>query len=93
MIPSAREINHLSPLPQPKYLESLIGAANLHKTVLLQNPSTFKINGINFGVANADIVKDMCMGLVTKNVAESKIEIGVRSVLEQRTFFPMYPAS
>lgn len=93
LIPSAREINHLSPLPQPKYLENLIGASNMHKTTLLQNPASFKINGINFGVANADIVKDMCMGLITKNVQEPKIEVGVKNVLQQRTFFPMYPAS
>ena len=56
MVPSAREINHFSPLPQPAYASNLM-PKDLDVT-LIGNPQTFRVNDITIGILNADIVKE-----------------------------------
>ena len=34
---------------------------------LTTNPSIFKLNDISIGIINADVVKDMCIGMCVKN--------------------------
>jgi len=60
---------------------------------MLGNPQTFRINDITVGVLNADIVKDLCMSMVMKDMKNSKIDVALKSVLEQRTFYPLYPGN
>lgn len=42
---------------------------------------------------NADIVKDLCLSMVTKDIKVPKIDVALKSVLEQRTFYPSYPGN
>jgi len=60
---------------------------------LLGNPQTFRVNDITVGVLNADIVKDLCLSMVAKDIKVPKIDMALQSVLEQRTFYPCYPGN
>ena len=60
---------------------------------LVGNPQLFSVNDIKFGVLNADVVKDLCTVMITKECGEPKIDIGLRSIIQQRTFYPIYPGS
>ena len=57
------------------------------------NPQVFRVNDLTIGVLNADIVKDLCMGMVIKDMKVPKIDVALQSVIEQRTFYPLYPAN
>ena len=63
------------------------------QVVLLANPQTFRINDITVGVVNADIIKDICGSIVTKQCNESKIDLSLKSILQQRTYYPIYPGN
>ena len=45
--------------------------------IRIGNPQTFMINDITFGILNSD----------------AKIDIALKSILEQRTFYPVYPSN
>ena len=60
---------------------------------VMANPQTFRVNDISIGVINADIVKDLCMNLVIKESKEPKIEVALKSILQQRTYYPLYPSN
>ena len=90
LIPSAREIHHINPLPQVPYAQSQFPAG--FEPILLGNPQMFRINDINFGVLNADIIKDLCSNTHQKGVT-GKIDESIKSVLQQRTFYPIYPGN
>jgi hypothetical protein len=74
------------------------------------------LNDISFGIVTADIIKDVCMNIVTKftpknkkndvemigiggiptgnqeeEKAPSKIDLVLKSMIEQRSFYPLYP--
>ena len=85
LIPSARDINHIYPLPQPAYPEV---SDKIHR---LGNPQTFKINDITVSALNAEIVKELCLSTVVKDVKDAKIDVALRSIIEQRTYYPVYP--
>ena len=61
--------------------------------MLIGNPQTFRINDIIVGVVNADIIKDICGGILTKHCNESKIDLSLKSILQQRTYYPRYPGN
>lgn len=61
LIPSAREINHIYPLPQPPYP----GKDNF---IHVGNPQCFRINDITFGTINADVIKELIISTVVKNI-------------------------
>ena len=90
IVPSAREIHHIHPLPQPAYEASLFPAG--FEPVLIGNPQMFRINDINIGLLNADVVKDLCASTHNRAI-QGKIEECVKSVLQQRTFYPLYPGN
>ena len=48
---------------------------------LVGNPQLFSVNDIKFGVLNADVVKDLCTVMITKECGEPKIDIGLRSII------------
>ena len=52
----------------------------------------FRINDINIGLLNADVVKDLCASTHNRAI-QGKIEECVKSVLQQRTFYPLYPGN
>lgn len=61
--------------------------------IVVGNPSMFNINDISIGVINSDIIKDLVLSFVTKETKTPKIEVALRSILEQRTFYPLYPGN
>ena len=88
IVPSAREIHHIKPMPQTAFAQSKFPAGM--EPILLGNPQLFRINDINIGVVNADIVKDLCTQTHNK-ASGSKIDGSVKSILQQRSFYPLYP--
>lgn len=88
LVPSTREINHIYPLPQPAYV-----AQKNDDFIRIGNPQTFMINDITFGILNSDVIKELCLSTVVKEVKDSKIDIALKSILEQRTFYPVYPSN
>ena len=48
---------------------------------------------MTIGVLNADIVKDLCLSMVIKDMKAAKIDVVLQSILEQRTFYPLYPGN
>ena len=91
VVPSAREIEMITPLPQQPFQKNLF-PSNLNIT-LVGNPQVFRVNDISFGIVNADVVKDLCTATLTKQAEEPKIDLGLKSILQQRTFYPVYPGS
>lgn len=85
IIPSAREINHIYPLPQPAYPGK--------EFIRLSNPSTFRVNDITIGSVNADVIKELTLSTVTKEIKTPKVDLAWRSILEQKTYYPVYPAN
>jgi hypothetical protein len=73
LVPSAREINHIYPLPQPAYPES--------NFIRIANPQTFRINDITFGTINADVIKELILSTVVKDVQTPKVELAWQSLL------------
>lgn len=91
IVPSAREVQHINPLPQPAFSQRWFPAGM--EPILLGNPQMFRINDINIGVINADVIKDLCVSSLNKAVPGGKIEQTVKSLLQQRTFYPLYPGN
>jgi hypothetical protein len=50
--------------------------------IMLGNPQTFTLNDLTIGVLNADIVKDLCMSMVIKDMKAAKIDVVLQSILE-----------
>lgn len=61
--------------------------------ILLGNPQLFRINDINIGVINSDVIKDLCVSSLNKAISGGKIENCVKSLLQQRSFYPLYPGN
>ena len=91
IVPSAREIHHINPLPQPAYAASSF--PNGLEPILLGNPQMFRINDINVGILNADVIKDLCASTHNRGQQGGKIEESIKSVLQQRIFYPLYPGN
>jgi DNA polymerase alpha subunit B len=93
IIPSTNEIIHTYPLPQPAM------TANFGKLQVLRatNPAFIQLNDVSVGVINTDVIKDMCLNTCIKNPpnqeAKPKIDLVLQSMLQQRSFYPLYPGS
>ena len=74
LIPSAREINHIYPLPQPSYPGK--------DFIRMGNPSTFRVNDITFGTVNADVIKQLTISTVVKEIKTPKVDLAWKSILE-----------
>ena len=61
--------------------------------ILLGNPQMFRINEVTVGVINADVIKDLCASTHNRGQQGGKIEESIKSVLQQRTFYPLYPGN
>ena len=60
---------------------------------VVSNPAKFRINDITFGVFNADVIKDMCINMITKGTDARKIDSVLETYLQQRCFYPLYPGN
>ena len=63
------------------------------ESVLIGNPQMFRINDINVGVINADVIKDLCASIHIRGLKGGKVDESVKSVLQQRAFYPLYPGN
>lgn len=67
LVPSANDITHMYPLPQPPFDARQFNFRKLGATPhLVGNPSIFMVNDISIGFMNADVVKDLCVNVCTK---------------------------
>ena len=67
--------------------------------VLTSNPAMIRLNDVSIGIVNADVIKDMCINTCVKNPptepgaqARPKIDLVLQSILQQKSFYPLYPA-
>lgn len=73
--------------------------ANFGKLQVIRasNPVFMQLNDISVGVINTDVVKDMCLNTCIKNPPnvepKPKIDSVLQSMLQQRSFYPLYPGS
>ncbi len=49
------------------------------------------LNDIRVGVINGDIIQNLCSSLLVKEPEESKIDIALKSIVQQKMFYPLYP--
>ena len=81
---------------------------SLDKLHLASNPSIFMLNDVSVGFVNTDIIKDLCSRLCSKNPTQDqsslldqnqsikpkpKIDQALQAVLEQKSFYPLYPGN
>ena len=45
------------------------------------------------GLVNTDIIKDLCSSMHPKNMEPPKIDLSLKGLLEQRSFYPLYPGN
>lgn len=69
--------------------------------VLTSNPSMIRLNDVSVGIVNTDVIKDMCINTCVKNPpaepgvqaqVRPKIDLVLQSILQQKSFYPLYPA-
>lgn len=74
IVPSANDITHMYPLPQPPFDHKSFNYRKLGASPhLVGNPGIFMLNDISIGFMNTDVVKDMCLNVCTKfEVPESQ---------------------
>lgn len=105
IVPSTSEVSHMYPMPQPplegKQFQFTKMKLGNHMPVLTSNPSVIQINDVSVGIVNTDVIKDMCINTCVKNPAAEpgaqpqnrpKIDLVLQSILQQRSFYPLYPA-
>ena len=59
----------------------------------VSNPSLLQLNDLKLGLVNTDIVKDLCSSMYPKNMEPPKIDLSLKALLEQRSFYPLYPGN
>lgn len=68
---------------------------------LTSNPCVLQLNDIKIGFINTDVIKDMCLNVCVKTPQveqekpaqpKAKIDLVLQSLLQQKTFYPVYPA-
>ena len=105
LVPSTSEVNHMYPMPQPplgiKSFDKTKMRAGDKMPVLTSNPTMIQLNDVSVGIVNTDVIKDMCINTCVKNPAPEqgkapqsrpKIDLVLQSILQQRSFYPLYPA-
>ncbi len=91
LVPSHRDIHHFEPLPQSPFYQHLLPNSQYPQFMSVPNPSLIQLNDIKLGVINVEIIKEMCTGMLPKNMDPPKIDLSLKSLLEQRIFYPLYP--
>ena len=89
-MPSHKDVHHVETLPMQPFLERYFSFMT-DKVTLASNPDIIQLNDMKIGFFNADAIKDLCQGSFTKNKDTPKIDLALQNILEQRTFYPMYP--
>ena len=93
LCPSYKDIHHIYPVPQPPYeSDAFNSSSSLVEFVVMSNPQMLLLNDIRVAVFNSEIIKDMCGTLCAEGI-DGKIDISLRGLLEQKSFYPLYPPS
>ena len=93
-VPSHRDIHHMEPIPQAPFLQNYFPAPERSHPTTFQtapNPCMIYLNEVKVGIMNTDVVKDLSSSLLPKNLVPAKIDLGLRGILEQRLYYPLYP--
>jgi DNA polymerase alpha subunit B len=72
LVPSIRDVHHEAVFPQPPF--ELSPEARYPNLVLVSNPSTFRINGVSFGVVTHDVLRHLAGMSVQHKDTEKAIE-------------------
>jgi DNA polymerase alpha subunit B len=62
---------------------------------MVSNPSVISVNGVRIGISTADILRHMASAELTSRTAgqdSDRIARLLRHVIEQESFYPLYPA-
>ena len=51
------------------------------------------MNELKVGLVNTDIIKDLCSSMYPKNMEPPKIDLSLKALLEQRSFYPLFPGN
>jgi DNA polymerase II small subunit/DNA polymerase delta subunit B len=89
MVPSHKDIHHIDPLPQNPFSSEYFKA--YPNFILAPNPAMIQLNDIKVGIINTDVLKDLCPSFNPKNMDIPKIDLVLKGILEQKSFYPFYP--
>ena len=92
-VPSHRDIHHFEPLPQPPFPQGFFPNSVYPSFMSVSNPCLLQMNDLKVGLVNTDIIKDLCSSMYPKNMEPPKIDLSLKSLLEQRSFYPLYPGN
>lgn len=92
LVPSVRDaVSRHAAWPQERLPKRELGLANKVNTVT--NPMTISLNELTIGMSSLDILdmlrREECVGGRAK--AGTSLERGARAILDQRSFFPLFP--
>ena len=82
LVPSHRDIHHFEPLPQAPFYPHLLPNSQYPQFMSVPNPSLIQLNDIKLGIINVEIIKEMCTGMLPKNMDPPKIDLSLKSLLE-----------
>jgi len=91
LVPSHRDIHHFEPLPQAPFYQRFLPTCQFPQFISVPNPSLIQLNDIRVGIINAEVIKEICTGMLPKNMEPPKIDLSLKGLLEQRIFYPLYP--
>jgi DNA polymerase alpha subunit B len=96
LVPSVSDALGAPVFPQPPLDASLLAAVQSEavrsRISLVANPSTFSVGGVVFGVVGADPLIDLYTKSLYRGPSASKIKRMAEHLLEQRSYYPLFPA-
>eukprot|EP01147_Barroeca_monosierra_P010233 gene10233-2389_t len=90
IIPSLYDVTHDFIFPQAPFQSIATKHERLH---LLANPSTFVVNELTFAVTSADVLFDLSRAETSRNMQSERMLRLVNHLIEQRSLYPLEPAS
>ena len=76
----------MHPFPQPPLTTQ--STSNVH---FLPNPARFSLNGVKFGIVNADVIKMIMSKGMSRDLRAHKLVHTAEELAKQRSFYPVYP--
>ncbi|CAK9155820.1 unnamed protein product [Ilex paraguariensis] len=92
LVPSIRDANHDFVFPQPAFDIHLPDLK--HQITSLTNPGTFCANAVKVGCCTVDILKQLSGEEISRNLAgvsKHRLSTLANHILNQRSFYPLYP--
>ena len=93
LVPSHKDIHHFEPLPQAPFAQNFIPTSVFPSFLSVSNPCLVQMNELKVGLVNTDIIKDLCSSMYPKNMEPPKIDLSLKALLEQRSFYPLFPGN